>query len=147
MESRLLHQAGGLRTYVLLLDKGEEAVTSIASFAADNHLAGAAVRAAGGCREVRLGYYEPVLSRYRHSHFSGQHEVLALIGDIVDNGGRSELHARAVLGRKDSTTLGGHLERLIVFPKLEAVLTETPAHLHRAVDPETGMAFIAPGEM
>ena len=144
MESRLLQESGGLRTYVLLLGRGAEAVSEVAAFAAAQRLAGAAVDAVGGCREVRLGYYEPVLSRYRHNHFSGQHEVLALHGSIVDQADTYVLHARAVLGRKDSTTLGGHLERLVVFPKLEVVLTETPPHLHRAVDPETGMALIPP---
>ena len=38
---------------------------------------------------------------------------------------------------------GGHLLEAHVWPTLEVVLTQSPAHLRRKVDPETGLPLIA----
>jgi predicted DNA-binding protein with PD1-like motif len=47
-----------------------------------------------------------------------------------------------VLGRRDGSTLGGHLIEAHVRPTLEAIVIESPAHLHRCHDAETGLALI-----
>src|SRR5207248_8373816 len=52
------------------------------------------------------------------------------------------LHAHLVVGRRDGTTLGGHLLEGHVWPTLEVIVTETPAHLRKSLDPETGLALI-----
>jgi hypothetical protein len=38
--------------------------------------------------------------------------------------------------------LAGHLIKAHVRPTLEVVLTESPAHLHKRHDPESGLALI-----
>jgi predicted DNA-binding protein with PD1-like motif len=68
--------------------------------------------------------------------------VLSLIGDLAIAKQRPKLHAHVVLGRRDATTRGGHLLRGEVWPTLEVVVTEAPAHLQRRTDPETGLALI-----
>jgi predicted DNA-binding protein with PD1-like motif len=52
------------------------------------------------------------------------------------------VHAHAVLGRPDGTTVGGHLLEGQVWSTLEVVLTEAPGALRKRVDPETGLALI-----
>jgi predicted DNA-binding protein with PD1-like motif len=47
-----------------------------------------------------------------------------------------------VLGKADGTAHGGHLLRAHVRPTLEVIVTESPAHLRRRSDPETGLALI-----
>jgi uncharacterized protein len=56
--------------------------------------------------------------------------------------GEPQVHAHAVLGRHDARTLGGHLLEAHVRPTLEVILVETPSHLRKQVDPETGLALI-----
>jgi predicted DNA-binding protein with PD1-like motif len=56
--------------------------------------------------------------------------------------GRRKAHAHVVLGRRDGSTVGGHLLEAHVRPTLELMLTESPAHLRRMHDPETGLALI-----
>jgi hypothetical protein len=65
-----------------------------------------------------------------------------LIGDIATEDGEPALHAHAVLGRRDGSTVGGHLKRAIVWPTLEVIVTETPEHLRKRIDDETGLALI-----
>lgn len=39
--------------------------------------------------------------------------------------------------------MGGHVQRLVVSPTLEVVVTESPVHLRKKVDEETGLALVA----
>ena len=57
--------------------------------------------------------------------------------------GGPALHAHIVVGKSDGTAMGGHLLGGHVRPTLEVALTESPAHLQRAIDPETGLALLA----
>src|SRR5262249_38462340 len=72
-------------------------------------------------------------------------EVLAMVGDITTSAGKPVVHAHVVLGKSDGTAHGGHLIRAVVRPTLEVVLTETPRHLYRRFDPESGLPLIDPG--
>jgi predicted DNA-binding protein with PD1-like motif len=142
VRTKLVNEDGGLRTFVVVMDKGDDAAGQLGAFARDNDLTGAGLTAVGAARAATLGYFDPELMDYRSTEFSEQLEVLALVGDIAVKDGQPALHAHVVLGRKDSTTIGGHLQRLEVWPTLEVVVTETPAHLRKRVDPETGLALI-----
>ena len=45
---------------------------------------------------------------------------------------------------RDASTRGGHFVGGTVRPTLELVIQESPAHLRKAHDPESGLALIAP---
>ena len=64
------------------------------------------------------------------------------MGDVALNDGDPQLHIHVVVGRADGTAWGGHLMEARVRPTLEVIVTETPAHLRRESDPETGLALI-----
>jgi uncharacterized protein len=55
-----------------------------------------------------------------------------------------EVHAHVVVGSANASAHGGHLIEGHVRPTLEIVLTETPAHLRRRLDPQSGLALIDP---
>lgn len=142
MLARQVYDDHGLRTFVVVMDKGDEAFEALTSFAADHGITGAALTAVGAARAVTLGYFDPEAADYRSTRFTEQLEVLSLVGDIALKDGEPAVHAHLTLGRADSSTLGGHLQALTVWPTLEVVVTETPAHLQKTVDPETGLALI-----
>jgi len=68
--------------------------------------------------------------------------VLSLLGDIALADGKPKLHAHVVLGKRDGSAHGGHLLEAHVRPTLEVILTESPSHLERVHDPETGLPLI-----
>jgi predicted DNA-binding protein with PD1-like motif len=142
MKSTQLFEQYGLRTFLLVLDKGDEAFEQISTFANDNRILAASLTAIGAASGVTLGYFDPESSEYRYTDFDEQLELASCIGDIAENQGNPALHAHIVLGRKDSTAIAGHLKRLTVFPTMEVVLTETPAHLRKRIDRQTGLALI-----
>ena len=57
-------------------------------------------------------------------------------------GDQPKVHAHAVLGRRDGSTVGGHLLDARVRPTLEVLLTESPDYLRRGCDPRSGIALI-----
>jgi predicted DNA-binding protein with PD1-like motif len=72
-----------------------------------------------------------------------QVEVASLIGDIADDPeGKPVLHIHIVVGTRDGSAKAGHLGEGHVRPTLEVVVTESPAHLRKVRDTETGLALI-----
>lgn len=142
MRSKLIHSEGGEKTFVLVFDAGDEVVSGIAGFAKENGLDAASLTAVGAFSGARLGYFDVEKKEYEKIPVEEQVEVLSLIGDIALNEGEPELHAHVVLGRRDGTTRGGHLLEAHVRPTLEVVLIESPDHLKKRTDEETGLALI-----
>ncbi len=142
MKSKLLHAEKGLRTFVVICDKNDDVREMLLGFANANRLADAHFTAIGAFREVTLGYFDRQGKDYKKIPIKEQVEVLSLSGNIVLEDGKPGLHAHVVVGKADGTAHGGHFLGGRVWPTLEMILTELPAHLRRARDEETGLALI-----
>lgn len=143
MKSKLVAQDGGERTFVLILDPGDEAFATISDFAERERLSAASLTALGAFSRATVGWFDLAAKTYRKIAVDQQCEVLSAIGDIaIDDKGKPSLHAHVVLGLSDGTTRGGHLLSGAVRPTLEVTLVETPAHLRRKQRPELGLALI-----
>ncbi len=144
MQAKLLKD-GPEKTWALIFQSGDEAVSGLKQFAKENHLAGSHFTGIGALSELAVGYFDWQTKHYRRIPIREQVEVLSLIGDITYNAkGEPEIHAHVVVGRSDGTTRGGHLMDGHVRPTLEIILTESPGHLRRRHDPESGLALIDP---
>jgi hypothetical protein len=94
---------------------------------------------------VELGWFDWDDKKYHTSvKLDEQMELLSLIGDIALKDDKPAVHAHVVIGRKDGTAHGGHLIKAVVRPTCEVILTESPAHLTKQIDPESGIALIRP---
>lgn len=139
-----LYEDNGLRTFLLVMDKGDKAFAEITEFAEKHGMTAASITAIGACRSATLSYFDPDISDYIHQQFDEQMEIAAFIGGIADDDGSPALHAHVVLGRKDFSSIAGHVDELEVFPTMEVVITESPAHLRKKLDKRTGLTLIAP---
>jgi hypothetical protein len=142
MKAKRVTHSGGETTWVLVLDKGDEVVKTLTTFAREHRLTAGHFTAIGAFSETRLGYFQRDTKRYREIPLDDQVEVLSLIGDIALEGTEPKIHAHAVLGTADGSTRGGHLLEAKVWPTLEIVLVQSPAHLRKKMDPEVGLALI-----
>ncbi|HKS72959.1 MAG TPA: PPC domain-containing DNA-binding protein [Terriglobales bacterium] len=142
MQSRLLYDQMGLKTFALVFDKNDEVLEGLLEFANANRIAGAQVTAIGAFSEVTLGYFDRQQKNYRKIPVQEQVEVLSLSGNIVQSDGRATLHAHIVIGKADGTAHGGHFLGGRVWPTLEMIVSELPVHLRRSRDEETGLALI-----
>ncbi len=133
------------RTWILVFQTGDEAVAELERFAREQHLGGSRFTAIGAFSGAVLGYFDWERKTYRRNPVPEQVEVVSLAGDVALGEHGPTVHAHAVLGRADGAALGGHLLEGHVRPTLELVLTESPRHLVRRHDPESGLALIDPG--
>ena len=141
MKSKLVWAAE--RTFVLVLDPGDEALAAITRFAIENELQAASLTATGAFERATVGWFDVKRRAYRPFAIDEPSEALSLTGDIATaDDGLPTLHAHAVLGLSDGSTRGGHLLRATVGPTLEVTIVETPAHLRRRRHPEPGLALI-----
>jgi len=144
MHAKLVND-GPQKTYVLVLEKGDEAVSSIEAFAREHHLGAAQITGIGAFSDAILGFFDWETKDYRKIPVPEQMEVVSLVGDIaIGPDGQSSLHPHVVVARSDGVAMGGHLLEAHVRPTLEIVLTESPKHLHKRKDPESGLALIVP---
>jgi len=60
----------------------------------------------------------------------------------VEKDGDPILHAHVVVGKPDGTANGGHFLQGRVWPTLEMIISETPIHVRRKHDEETGLPLI-----
>ena len=144
MKAKVLTDAAE-KTYALIFDKGDEVMTEITAFAKREGMTAAHFTGIGAFSAVTLGYFDRERKDYKRIAIGQQVEVLSILGDIALDGGEPKVHAHVVLGKADGTAHGGHLLNGHVWPTLELILTESPAHLRRRMDRETGLALIEAG--
>ncbi|CDX22516.1 conserved hypothetical protein [Mesorhizobium sp. ORS 3324] len=143
MKSKLIAETCGQRTFVVVLDRGEEAFAALTAFAGQKGITGASLTAIGAFEKATVGWFDFQSKSYREIPINEQCEVLSAIGDLaLDDSGRPSLHVHVVLGMSDGSTRGGHLLEATVQPTLEITVVEAPSHLRRTKVPELGIALI-----
>ena len=128
MKSKVIQEQP--RTYALILETGDEIASVLRKFAVDQHLKGSSFKAIGALSDARLGWFNWETKKYEvAAEVKEQVEVLSLIGDIALEDGKPEVHAQMVIGKRDGTAHGGHLQEAHVRSTLEVILTESPEGL------------------
>ena len=117
VHSKLLHSDKGQRTYALIFETGDEVLSILQKFAAQERLTAAQFSAIGAFQRAVISYFDWEKKKYLPIAVDRQVEVITLVGDMVkDEKGKTSLHAHAVLGLPDGTTRGGHLQAGSVRP-------------------------------
>ena len=142
MRSKLLYQEKGLKTYALVFDKDEEVYGPLLAFAGEHDLSAAQVTAIGAFSEVTLGFFDRQSRTYKQIPVHEQVEVLSFLGNISLRQGAPALHAHVVVGKSDGTAHGGHFLKGKVWPTFEMIVFQTPQHLRRRQDEQTGLPLI-----
>jgi uncharacterized protein len=131
------------KTFVLVFETKDELAQGLKDFASEQKLASASFKAIGALSSVRLGWLNWETKQYEPSvSLDEQVELPSLIGDVALKDDDPQVHAHAVVGKRDGTAHGGHLLQAHVRPTCEVVLTESPAHLKKEFDPAAGIMLI-----
>ena len=142
MQSKLLHNADGQRTFAVILATGDEVMACLKNFVTREKITAAQISAIGALSDVVLEYFDWEKKDYLKIPLREQVEVASLLGDVAEADGKPAIHLHIVVGRRDGSAMAGHLGEAHVRPTLEVILTESPAHLRKRHDPESGLALI-----
>lgn len=145
MNYRLIHD-GESKTWAVILESGDEVSVCLQQVAEAENLSAAHFTAIGAFERCVLGYFDWQDKSYKHNPIDEQTEVASLIGDIALKDDKPKVHMHVVLGKADAGACAGHLLEGQVRPTLEVMLSETPSHLHRRHDEESGLALIRVNE-
>ena len=130
-------------TFAVIFETGDEIASLLHRFATQQGLGDSSFKAIGALSYAKLGWFNWETKRYDPACvLDEQVELLSLIGDIALKDGDPQVHAHVVVGRSDGTAHGGHLLEARVRPTCELILTESPIHLRKTVDPTSGIALI-----
>ena len=142
MKARVINE-GKQRTFALVFDPGEEVLAGLTAFVREHRVGAAEFSGIGALSDAVLGYFDWPSKQYRRIPVPEQVEVVSLIGNVaLGPDDQPSLHPHIVVSKSDGTAMGGHLLEAHVRPILELVVTESPAHLHRRKDTETGLALL-----
>jgi len=98
-------------TYIVILEKGEEILSSLTEFCEENKIYSGSISGIGGTDDVTLKYYDLVKKEYVPKKFSDgvNYEIIALNGNISRLDGKPFVHMHVTLGDPDYKVFGGHL--------------------------------------
>src|SRR5208283_1487796 len=131
------------KTSVLIFETGDEIASGLQQFARGQGLGGSSFQAIGALSHAKLGWFNLETKKYDPACvLDEQVELLSLIGDIALRDGEPQVHAHVVVGRADGSAHGGHFLEARVRPTCELILTESPIHLRKKFDSESGIALI-----
>jgi predicted DNA-binding protein with PD1-like motif len=145
VQSKLIQEQVGERTWAVVFGTGEEALNGLREFAREANLTGSRFTAIGAFADVVLGFFDPEAKEYVKIPIREQVEVLSLLGNVAQHDGKPKVHAHVVVGKRDGSAHGGHLLEAHVRPTLEVIVVEAPTHLERRMDEHTGLALLKTG--
>jgi predicted DNA-binding protein with PD1-like motif len=127
---------------VLVLDTGDEVLATLQRYASEHVTTSAFFHGLGAFREATVMWWNPESLQYEEIAVDEQVEVLSINGNLTRVRDGFKVHAHTVLGRRDGSTIGGHLKRGVVHPTLELHLALTDHPIHRERDETTGLDLI-----
>jgi len=141
LRQRLLRDAPQ-RTFILRLEKGDEVMEALASFAGSEGIRAAEISGIGAFESALIGFYNLEAKEYDRIPVDEETEVLSLLGNLSIADDEPRVHAHVSLGRGDGSAMGGHLFEGRCGATLELFVREEPGELRRAADPDVGLPLL-----
>jgi uncharacterized protein len=151
VKSRQIAESELGRRYLLVLERGDELMAEVKSFAERERLRTAEFTGIGAVSSARLAAFDPETREYVDIPDPGQTELVSLNGritlpkdaDPTDPPAERQLHVHCVLSREDGSAVAGHVFELVVRPTCEVVVNESAEHVARREDPDSGLPVIS----
>lgn len=144
MKVQLLSENGGVKSYAIVLTKGDEVMSGLSDFARQNKVTSATFTAIGAFSQVTVAWFDEHKKEFKLIPIKQQVELVSMIGDVALSGEQPAVHTHVSVASSDGTVRGGHLINAFVFPTLELFMTVYPTPLKKQLDEATGLKLIDP---
>ena len=135
--------------YVLRLDPGEEVMTSLRHFAAEEKVVAGLIMGLGSTSHVTLGFLDPETNEYVKRKFDEHMEVGNLTGtvSVAADDGRPFVHLHGVFGPRELIAYTGHVHEARVGAVMEIFINTYTERLERLSVPDKPFPWLfLPGE-
>lgn len=137
-----MHFTEDNNTYFLKLDKGEEVLSTIRKFVAQEQITSGYFSGLGALNQVTLRFLKQDEKEFIEKTFKEDFEVTSLSGNITQNNGIPYLHSHIVLANREFQAISGHFHEGVVGATLELVLTVTDSKISREYSDEIGLQLM-----
>lgn len=121
--------------HFLVVERGEEVLEAITRFATETGIRAASFTGIGTVDGLTLGYYDLETQSYERKSWEETMGVASLSGNLAEVDGGPFPHVHGVFGRRDFSTIGGHVFEAIASISVELGVLTAPELIRRqAVD-------------
>jgi uncharacterized protein len=121
--------------FFLILDRGDEVLEGLTRFATETGIRAASFQGIGTVSELTLGFYDLSQRKYHRQSWKEDFEVISLSGNLAVADGGPFPHIHGMFGRRDFSTIGGHIFEAVVSVTVEIlVVTGTEPFQRQPVD-------------
>ncbi|RMG30183.1 MAG: DNA-binding protein [Methanobacteriota archaeon] len=128
--------------FFLRLDPDEKIMETLLAFLEDQFIPSGTLMAVGAVKEATLRYFNQKEKTFVEKVFAEPMEVTSLTGNITVKDGTPYVHPHVVLGRRDFSTISGHLQEGVVGPTLEITIQAFDLSIQRIHSEEIGLNIL-----
>lgn len=121
------------------IDRGEEIVASLKTICQSEGVKLASVSAIGAVNNFTVGVFSPQNKTYKSNHFTGDFEIVSLLGTVTTKDGQFYAHLHMSAGDGEGKVFGGHLNEAFVSATCEMVIDIADGAVGRAYSEEIGL--------
>ncbi len=126
-------------TIVARLDRGEEIVEQLRIISLLENIKLASIQALGATDSFTVGTYSVEKQEYKANDFSGDFEIVSLVGTVNTMDGEYYSHLHMSVGNEKGEVFGGHLNRARISATCEMVITVIDGTVDRFREEQTGL--------
>ena len=126
-------------TIAARIDRGEEILEELKKIALAEDIRLAHISALGAVGDFTVGVFHTAEKQYHANRFTGDWEIVSLVGNITQMDGEYYAHLHMSAGGADGSVVGGHLNRALVSATCEMFITILDGTVERRFDGDTGL--------
>ncbi len=130
------------RRHVLRFDPGDEVVAGLVEFMGAHAVRACTFSGIGTSKHLVLGFYDAATARYEEHPFAEDLEIATVTGTGATLNGKPAIHVHGSFGRRDCSTLSGHVLSLVVAMTCEVFLIALEGELVREYGEGTNLNLL-----
>lgn len=128
--------------YLFRFDRREEFMTSLQDFCTKKGIKAGFFSGLGACDQVSLSWYNLETKKYEIEEIDENLEIASLTGNISVVDAKPFAHTHGVFGKRDLSTIAGHVNSMRISATCEVLLHVLPGSIERKYDEETGLKLM-----
>ncbi|MEM0467479.1 MAG: DNA-binding protein [Candidatus Thermoplasmatota archaeon] len=124
---------------LIRLDSGEEIIESLRQICKELNIRCGTIYGIGATNKVHMGLLNLKTKKYQTQEFTGDYEIIPLMGNISTMNGEIYLHIHINICNAKHESFGGHLTSAIVSATCELTIEIIDAQVIRKYDDNIGI--------
>lgn len=124
------------------IDRGEEICEQLNVICEKEGVTLASVSAIGAVGDFTVGVFNPYTKEYKANSFTGDYEIVSLLGNVTELDGKFYSHLHMSAGDEEGKVFGGHLNRAVVSATCEMVIEVMDGRVDRKFSEEIGLNLL-----